>query len=611
MSCPPINIQPTTHYDVLQVSPSALDEEIRKSFLRLALEWHPDKNLDMEKNDTEFSDNRFKRISEAYEVLSDPTSRRRYDLSMAATPTPSNKHHQPNNNIPGTFRFNIRWTGGGRQNDSGSDTEDKKKPEKASQVFDNFIHKLFGGGTIDLISLIFGSTTGASSSPSAAAPAATQVKPPDGDQKTTCSSTKGQSRQVKQENNTGRLTGDKVFRRGSNPVQRSNSNCHEKDIYNDSDTTTQMHNNSSSTSYSSSTDRRRHLHKVLRTVAFAGDDYRSSNKEKNLNYNASSTEGKSFHKTQKTSSSSPSSNVFYHVMHRKSPHEVCDTSKILRASYRTSKSCGNDHLSRSNHPFCESYHHFPMGTKSSSSSLSRHNTTPTLTPPTDGNEIEAELASRGPTGIIGAPSFTRTTSSPLTGMDNNSMTCVEDRLAARGKADISSPHNSDMAKQRKKKVSADFHFIPAVQQHNGVVGRLRVAPTRSSMAELKHSSGAANSFCMLNAGMVDSGSSVKRPTVKVYRKEDYIRAKSSSNLSGVLGKKQTPLRRDGRRSTEISNRIIHSSDFFGKGGPSVKGTYKHVVEDHDGSNSMTCNRVGSLQRAWLHWNTQERAKISH
>jgi DnaJ family protein A protein 5 len=62
-------------YEVLGVERSAEDAEIKKSYRRLALEWHPDKNLHRSEEATE----RFKEIQEAYEVLSDPQERAWYD----------------------------------------------------------------------------------------------------------------------------------------------------------------------------------------------------------------------------------------------------------------------------------------------------------------------------------------------------------------------------------------------------------------------------------------------------------------------------------------------------------------------------------------------------
>jgi len=62
------------YYEVLGVSRSASDEEIRKSFRRLAMKYHPDRNPG-----DKASEEQFKEAREAYEVLSDARKRSAYD----------------------------------------------------------------------------------------------------------------------------------------------------------------------------------------------------------------------------------------------------------------------------------------------------------------------------------------------------------------------------------------------------------------------------------------------------------------------------------------------------------------------------------------------------
>ena len=66
-------------YEELGVSPTATEKEIKTAYYRLARDWHPDKNPD----DPD-AEGRFKRISEAYQVLSDPRKRQIYDQLGAA-----------------------------------------------------------------------------------------------------------------------------------------------------------------------------------------------------------------------------------------------------------------------------------------------------------------------------------------------------------------------------------------------------------------------------------------------------------------------------------------------------------------------------------------------
>ena len=66
-------------YDLLEVKQEASDDDIRRSFKRLALKFHPDKTQSLSPADREEAERRFKAINEAYSVLSDPARRDRYD----------------------------------------------------------------------------------------------------------------------------------------------------------------------------------------------------------------------------------------------------------------------------------------------------------------------------------------------------------------------------------------------------------------------------------------------------------------------------------------------------------------------------------------------------
>lgn len=64
------------YYNVLNVNPTASEDDLKKSYRRLAMKWHPDKNPTSNKKEAEA---KFKQISEAYDVLSDPSKRQIYD----------------------------------------------------------------------------------------------------------------------------------------------------------------------------------------------------------------------------------------------------------------------------------------------------------------------------------------------------------------------------------------------------------------------------------------------------------------------------------------------------------------------------------------------------
>ncbi|GFP97111.1 Dnaj homolog subfamily b member 13 [Phtheirospermum japonicum] len=63
------------YYKILQVDKNAKEDDLKKAYRKLAMKWHPDKNPNNKKE----AEAKFKQISEAYEVLSDPQKRAVYD----------------------------------------------------------------------------------------------------------------------------------------------------------------------------------------------------------------------------------------------------------------------------------------------------------------------------------------------------------------------------------------------------------------------------------------------------------------------------------------------------------------------------------------------------
>mmetsp|Transcript_12021 Transcript_12021/g.25434 ORF Transcript_12021/g.25434 Transcript_12021/m.25434 type:complete len:292 (+) Transcript_12021:444-1319(+) len=67
-----------TYYDILDLKPNATLKDIKRSYRKLAMEHHPDRN----KGNEEESTLKFRKVSEAYEVLSDDNLRRGYDMNL-------------------------------------------------------------------------------------------------------------------------------------------------------------------------------------------------------------------------------------------------------------------------------------------------------------------------------------------------------------------------------------------------------------------------------------------------------------------------------------------------------------------------------------------------
>lgn len=81
------------YYDILGVSKNITTEELKKVYRKLAKKYHPDANVGNVK-----AEEMFKKISKAYEILSDETSRAKYDRELDGKFTNINNNKKASNN---------------------------------------------------------------------------------------------------------------------------------------------------------------------------------------------------------------------------------------------------------------------------------------------------------------------------------------------------------------------------------------------------------------------------------------------------------------------------------------------------------------------------------
>lgn len=116
------------YYEVLGVSRNATQDEIKTAYRRLAKQYHPDRNPENRKE----AEEKFKELSEAYEVLADPQKRQVYDMYGHEGVSPQFG--------PGGFDFQRHFT----------------HEEDLEDIFGDLLRS-FGGGSGGIFDLLFGS----------------------------------------------------------------------------------------------------------------------------------------------------------------------------------------------------------------------------------------------------------------------------------------------------------------------------------------------------------------------------------------------------------------------------------------------------------------------
>jgi curved DNA-binding protein len=124
------------YYKILGVPKSATTEEIKKAFRKLAVKYHPDKNAGNKE-----SEEKFKEISEANEVLSDPEKRKKYDTLGENW----KQYQQQGSQQQEGFDWARYQNTGGQQRSYSYSSEDFGQGENFSDFFESIFGGRYGG----------------------------------------------------------------------------------------------------------------------------------------------------------------------------------------------------------------------------------------------------------------------------------------------------------------------------------------------------------------------------------------------------------------------------------------------------------------------------------
>jgi len=122
-------------YNILEIKKESTQNDIRGAYKKLAFQWHPDKN-----DNKIFAEQKFKKICEAYSILSNLDQRRLYDLSTAPEYSPMSQPFIP----PNIFR-QKKAPPKEEPKEEPKESKDTKKNSVQQQIVKVTLEELFTG----------------------------------------------------------------------------------------------------------------------------------------------------------------------------------------------------------------------------------------------------------------------------------------------------------------------------------------------------------------------------------------------------------------------------------------------------------------------------------